>query len=299
MADLSNLLENINVVDNILNNDKTASHTVPGGIETDASTTSDEAHGKENDHQSMNSDDEENYLKKIHPSSQSSSTHHAIASFNDLEYEHLKLLWTQEMACPELLPYDAECVDYHLSLLRQKEEEIDGHRQSLAASENDPTGMLESLSCSVERMECDRLRFVLTDLYRIRLQKIEKYPLNSINQVDRMGQEEVAYLQQYGQLIENHFHRSVLDHLPKRIWRNLDDPEMIDKPNLEQYVFCKVVNDVVIDERNKDDRQNQNQLDDIDDDNDEQNEHVAGSSLIGRYSTVRDHIMEGNIILLA
>ena len=113
----------------------------------------------------------------------------------------------------------------------------------------------------------------------------------------------VAYLQQYGQLIENHFHRSVLDHLPKRIWRNLDDPEMIDKPNLEQYVFCKVVNDVVIDERNKDDRQNQNQLDDIDDaigdDNDEQNEHVAGSSLIGRYSTVRDHIMEGKIILLA
>ena len=43
--------------------------------------------------------------------------------------------------------------------------------------------------------------------------------------------------------------RSVTDHLPKEAWKKLDDPEMIDRPNLDTYVFCKVVDDegVIID----------------------------------------------------
>jgi DNA replication complex GINS protein SLD5 C-terminus len=88
---------------------------------------------------------------------------------------------------------------------------------------------------------------------------------------------QVLHLTEYGELLEKHFHRTVLDYIPKEAWRKLDNPEMIDKPDFNRFVFCKVLkNDVEIDDQN----------------------HSQGSYLIARYETIQSHVIENQIELL-
>lgn len=102
---------------------------------------------------------------------------------------------------------------------------------------------------------------------------------------------QVSYLKQYGELTEKHLKRTVLDHLPKDAWKKLDEPEMIDSPNLDAFVFCKCLETVEI-----------NNYDPLgDDDEDEEDgiqEHKAGACLIARYSAIRELVQEGKIEML-
>merc|ERR1712238_538191 len=77
--------------------------------------------------------------------------------------------------------------------------------------------------------DADRLRFLLTDLTRIRLQKIERYALHVREEGDRLSKDERTFLRQYGELFEKHMRQSVTDRLPKEAWKSLDEPEMIMK----------------------------------------------------------------------
>lgn len=89
----------------------------------------------------------------------------------------------------------------------------------------------------------------------------------------------MTHLQQYGELLERHLKRTVLDHLPKDAWKKLDEEEMIDSPNLQQFVFCKILEKVEID------------MDGI-------QEHEAGACLIARYDAIRELVLEGKIEML-
>ena len=57
----------------------------------------------------------------------------------------------------------------------------------------DPT--LASIAASICKMDMDRLAFTLTDLMRIRLEKIEKYALHNRKHIDRMSKDEVRNYQ--------------------------------------------------------------------------------------------------------
>jgi hypothetical protein len=112
------------------------------------------------------------------------------------DYETLKALWTSEMACPELLPHDAETVLHIVEELTGKEELIDDliqrsrqqgrHQQSREAS-----GELASLVAQITKMDSDRTRFMLVDWARTRMAKIENHALHNRSLVDRMTKEEV------------------------------------------------------------------------------------------------------------
>lgn len=78
--------------------------------------------------------------------------------------------------------------------------------------------------------------------------------------------------------------RTVLDHIAKVAFRNLDEPEMVDSPDLDQYVFVKVKEKAVIDTGTEDDSFPE--------------EHQAGKTLITRYSVVRDSFAQGKVELL-
>jgi len=90
--------------------------------------------------------------------------------------------------------------------------------------------------------------------------------------------------------------RSVTDHLPKNAWKKLDDPEMIDRPDLDTYVFCSVVDKdgVTID--------NHEGLDVSEDDERDGvqpiNHYPSDSHLFVRYGAIRDLILEGKVELL-
>jgi hypothetical protein len=80
-------------------------------------------------------------------------------------------------------------------------------------------------------------------------------------------------------MVEKHLRRTVLDHFPQDAWKKLDEPDMIDQPDLETYVFIRTKEDVEI----------------------EDNEPFfaeAGSSLIVQYSRVRDLYLKGKVELL-
>ena len=76
---------------------------------------------------------------------------------------------------------------------------------------------------------------------------------------------------------------TVLDHVAKDALKNLDDDEMVDKPNLDEYVFVKVKETSVINSGTEDEPDPQQQ--------------EAGTTLITRYSAVRDLFGHGKVEL--
>lgn len=125
------------------------------------------------------------------------------------DYEQLKALWTSELACPELLPHDSETIAQNINDLAEKEELVDilhqrsrmqgtsaggGGRQSSRVEQQGVSGELASLVAQITKMDLDRTRFMLVDLARIRMAKIENHALHNRTLVDRMTEEEVREL---------------------------------------------------------------------------------------------------------
>lgn len=67
---------------------------------------------------------------------------------------------------------------------------------------------------------------------------------------------------------------------------------MIDTPNMDEFVFCKVLETVEIN--------NHDPLGDNDDEDEEEGiqEHKAGACLIARYSAIRELVLAGKIEML-
>jgi len=237
----------------------------------------------------------------------------------DQDYEQLKHLWISELTSPELMPHDSETVALHVEVLAGQEESVDdlwgmsrvhhgdGGRGNGRTGDG-PTGEMASLMAQILKMDLDRTRFMLVDLARSRMAKIENHALFNRELVDRMTDEEVNYLKQYGELLERHHRRTVLNHLPKEAYRKLDEPEMIDSPDLEQFVFCRVLETVQIDVRRQTngneklgllgDEEEGEEDQYGDEDLDGVQEHEPGSCLIVMYKVVRNLVLEGKIELM-
>lgn len=73
---------------------------------------------------------------------------------------------------------------------------------------------------------------------------------------------------------------------------------MIDSPNLEQFVFCRVIETVQIDVSGELKTLNEDMQNEEDDYGDNIQEHAAGSYLIIMYKQVRELVVEGKVELL-
>lgn len=222
------------------------------------------------------------------------------------EYEQLKGLWTSELACPELLPHDADTV-LNVEELTKQEDVIEdllqlSKEQRQSSREGGASGEIASLVAQISKMDLDRTRFMLVDLARTRMAKIENHALHNRTLLDRMTEEERSYLRQYGELLEKHYRRTVLNQLPKEAWKKLDESEMIDSPDLEQFVFCHVLKTVQIDvtgEPNPLKKESSvNEEDDESEYVENVQEHRAGSYLITMYKSVRELVFEGKVELV-
>lgn len=103
----------------------------------------------------------------------------------DSDYAQLKRLWKLEMNCPDLMPYDAETIGLQMELLEGQDEIL----EKLGAC-FEPA--LAPLMGSIYKMDADRVRFMLTDLTRMRLSKIEEHPLYMRDMIERMSDDEVC-----------------------------------------------------------------------------------------------------------
>lgn len=137
---------------------------------------------------------------------QSGGTHHdddinnvdITSHLPDQEYEQLKSLYCQELVAPELLPADIEAVSLHVDLLEGQEETVQHllQRSSSSPDNNDDgeaAGELAGLMAQITKMDLDRTRYMLVDLARVRMAKMENHALFNWREMrDRLTEEEVS-----------------------------------------------------------------------------------------------------------
>lgn len=109
-------------------------------------------------------------------------------SKEDADYVTLKSLWFQEINCPELLPHDKDNMSLFMELIESQEESID---KLQAATSTSSDSNMDNLVASIYSMDAARVRFMLTDLARTRLSKIEQFAFYMRDHLDLMSAEEV------------------------------------------------------------------------------------------------------------
>jgi hypothetical protein len=98
-------------------------------------------------------------------------------------YIKLKRMWQQELSCPELLPFDEDTIHEIQEQLVQREKAVEDMGVEV--------GDVEALLASVLKVDAERAKFMLNDLLRTRMWKIQEHPLHMRDLVDRMSDQEV------------------------------------------------------------------------------------------------------------
>lgn len=145
--------------------------------------------------------------------------------------------WITEKHAPELLMYYGELVDVLKEQVKNQEEMLEDNEDE------------NPLAKRIKLMEIDRIRYVLHEYHRVRLQKIERHFLHLLQDPDRhqiLSEHEIEYLKTYTNLLESHFNDEFLLKVHKT-FRSLtsQEEEMVDHPNLNKHVFVKITqNDI-------------------------------------------------------
>lgn len=210
----------------------------------------------------------------------------------DDDFQLMKKLWIQELNSPELLPSKPDLYPMLLEVLGHQQDTLDQLQSQAQSDVVDPT--LATLAASICKMDMDRMSFLLADYTRTRLEKIEMHALHNRDLIDRMSDSEVAYLKGYGELFEAHMRRSVTNHMPKDAFKKLDEDYMIERPDLDSYVFAEIVSE---DEVNINNYYGLN----ISDDEEELERYQSfqpGDKIFVRYRCIQDLILKGKVELL-
>lgn len=173
MADLSNLLEELdqNNESNIIENNDQQDWEEAEEVDLQLRKPTIE-------------DTAEDWTKESLEKDASTAQKEAIAA---LSYTKLKNLWTAEANCPELLPYD-ETV---FAAIREQITEAEERIEEMTSDGPEENPLLNSLYVSILTVDLERTKFLLSDLLRRRLDKIEMFPLHMREHVDRMSNAEV------------------------------------------------------------------------------------------------------------
>lgn len=181
--------------------------------------------------------------------------------------------WLNEKSAPEILPYQGEMVELMLGQIAHMEENLQN-----VNNKND-------FRFITHKMELERIRYIIVNYLRCRLQKIEEYSQHIINEETarsdsdkRLSIEEFQFAKDYLDSIEKHFQLLVLRHIPP----SQDDDKRLIRPNLMSHVFVKVVKNsgVVVNT------------------NDEEVDLVENSQHMLPYQLISDLVVKGNVQLV-
>ena len=118
--------------------------------------------------------------------------------FPDEDYEALKQLWIREINTTELLQNEENLIADLIELLPEQEQNIEEFTEQAqyqsSAHQGNVDANLASLASSICKMDFERMCFLLADLKRTRMGKIEKYALHNREITERMSDEEVRYI---------------------------------------------------------------------------------------------------------
>lgn len=152
----------------------------------------------------------------------------------------LKQSLKNEIVSPVILPFEEEAVKEIKALIDSQEEELEQEKKSSNIA----------LRQTISQMEIDRVKYVLVEYLRVRLFKIQKYALYTLKHPDyvsRLSENETEFAKDFLKLEFDHTKQTFLEKLP-RVFQDFQEQngqvDMVSKPNLDTFVFCRVAEDV-------------------------------------------------------
>eukprot|EP00898_Chlorokybus_atmophyticus_P000458 jgi/Chlat1/1412/Chrsp12S01986 len=154
--------------------------------------------------------------------------------------EEIRRAFRNERTAPEVLPYAGEQVGELLRDVTEQEEWLDENRPGDAATE---------LASLLQMMDVNRTRYLLRSYLRTRLAKIERhvlFTLKSDQLWNRLSEEEQQFARSYTDVMESALRKTVLEKMPDgfdsllRQSSNSASDDMIPMPDLDQFVFCRI-----------------------------------------------------------
>jgi len=190
--------------------------------------------------------------------------------------------WIAERAAPEILPYQSALLERLMERIRHQIEFVENETGNL-----DPTTNFRLI---LIQTELERVKYLVRSYLRARIHKIDKhtfYILSTPSVRERLSPSEQSYLKSHLSILNSHFQSSFLRNFPEKL-RRLDDKAggitMIDEPDLDSAVFCRVLKNVEeiisISGTGDDFRLNEDDM------------------LVVRYSAIRKYVMSGDIELI-
>ncbi|XP_030032512.2 DNA replication complex GINS protein SLD5 [Manduca sexta] len=192
----------------------------------------------------------------------------------------LQTAWQNERLAPEILPHHNDMVECMLGQIQHMERNIN----KLAKTD---------LRASIHKMELNRIKFVICNYLKTRLNKIEKYCIPILNEerlrletsTNYLTPSEYKYAQDYLLNIENHIKSVILNKVPSNM-QALEMNKIAEYPNLQTHVFLKaneMVNGVVLEDLTGED---------------EEIDLEEGSQHILRYKPIADLVKNGKVQLV-
>ncbi|KND01198.1 DNA replication protein SLD5 [Spizellomyces punctatus DAOM BR117] len=169
-----------------------------------------------------------------------SSDGESTSYFND-DVKALTQSWINERCAPEILPYQEHLVNNLLEMLNAQAENVE------AQEPNTPDG---AFLLVIYQQEMERIKFVIRSYLRTRLAKIQKYTLHFLQEEEyrgRLSTDELAFAEKFQELLERHFMKSCLEELPaflQRLDDEIGDISMVNRPELDDAVICRVKEDI-------------------------------------------------------
>lgn len=206
---------------------------------------------------------------------------HPSTSHNESDLQRLTRSWVAERSSPELLPYPSDLMHRMTSRLSAQIIKIEDATGSM-----DPT---QNFHLVVLQTELERIKFLLRSFLRARMAKVDAFPLHYMQDVDAqscLSGEERQYLEAHQSLVSELYKAAFLGQLPVAL-QKLDDTaggiSMIETPDVDKAVFCRVLRDVgLVYVEGTDTRCDLNQ----------------GDVWVMRWSAIKEYVLRGDVELI-
>ncbi|XP_012278801.1 DNA replication complex GINS protein SLD5 [Orussus abietinus] len=149
----------------------------------------------------------------------------------------MEAAWLNEKFAPEILPHQSDLVDCMLQQISHMEENI----KKLDKSD---------LRVIIHRMELDRIRYLVCNYLRIRLEKIERYVIHILSQEARRSSEdgylnsrELRMAKEYLSHLETLFRGVALQHMPAN-FQEFTVKDLTVMPNMHSHVFLRAAKNI-------------------------------------------------------
>ncbi|KAI9834926.1 MAG: hypothetical protein M1819_002649 [Sarea resinae] len=158
------------------------------------------------------------------------------------DLQELTRAWVAERVAPEILQFPEDLMERTMNRIRQQIDLVEQETGNMEPRAN--------FRLIVIQTELERFKFLVRSFLRARIAKIDKHALHLLTTPrlkGRLSSSEQQYLTTHQALLHAHYRASFLSHFPPQLQR-LDDTaggiSMIETPDLDTAVFCRVLRDV-------------------------------------------------------